>query len=243
MFRLIPRLLGLMVLLAASLASFAADRADALEVVGGAIDQTLTSLRAERDRAQTDADFVLTVIRREILPVIDVEGMVRLILARHWRDGTAEQQARLVVAFRETMLNTYGRQLGAYLDRDVILVPRRSRQDERMAVVYTEIVLGGGQPNLAVQYRLRPVDGVWRIFDVEAEGLSLVTNFRNAFNAEINRRGLESLIERLEAGDRSLVDEVVGPISRRPGLDRGLQSRIAAIRAECGLEGAWTRSV
>jgi phospholipid transport system substrate-binding protein len=214
-FKLIPGLFGLVLLLSSSLVSLADDRADALDVVSGAIDRTLTSLRADRDRAQTDPDFVLTVIRREVLPAIDVEGMVRLILARHWRDGTEEQQARLVAAFRETMLNTYGRQLGGYLDQEVILVPRRSRQDDRMAVVYTEIVLGGGQPNLAVQYRLRPVEGDWRIFDVEAEGLSLVTNFRNAFNTEINRNGLERLIERLEAGDRSLMDEVVGPVSGR----------------------------
>lgn len=219
LFKLIPGLFGLVFLLATSSVSLADDRADALGVVAGAIDRTLTSLRTERDRAQSDPDFVLAVIRREVLPVIDVEGMVRLILARHWRDGTEEQQARLVVAFRETMLNTYGRQLGGYLDQEVIVVPRRSRQDERMAVVYTEIAVGGGQPNLTVQYRLRPVNGAWRIFDVEAEGLSLVTNFRNAFNTEINRNGLESLIERLEAGDRSLMDEVVGPVSGVPSPD------------------------
>jgi phospholipid transport system substrate-binding protein len=62
---------------------------------------------------------------------------------------------------------------------------------------------------VVVNYRLRPVEGEWRVFDVEAEGLSFVGNFRTQFNTEISRNGLDALIGRLEAGDRSLIEEVI----------------------------------
>jgi phospholipid transport system substrate-binding protein len=183
--------------------------AQSIQLVENAINGVLETLRADQARAESDPAFVLEVIEREVFPLVDVDGMARLILARHWRDADAGQRERFTVAFRDTLLNAYGVRLADYLDRNVVVVPRRSREDDRMAVVATEIEVGRGQPNLIVNYRLRPVEGQWKVFDVEAEGLSFVGNFRSHFNTEINRNGLDALILRLEAGDRSLIEETL----------------------------------
>ena len=169
----------------------------------------METLRAEEARAAAEPEFVLDVIESEIMPLVDFDGMARLILARHWRDASPAQRERFTEAFRNTLLQSYGVRLADYLDRRVVVVPRRSRQDDRMAVVSTEIEMGRGQPNIVVNYRLRPVGGDWRVFDVEAEGLSFVGNFRTSFNTEIGRHGLDALIARLEAGDRSLIEEII----------------------------------
>ncbi|WP_019624689.1 MlaC/ttg2D family ABC transporter substrate-binding protein [Thioalkalivibrio thiocyanoxidans] len=183
------------------------------EIIKQSIDEVYEKLRANEDRAQEDPDFVIGVIEDKILPGVDVEGMSRLVLARHWRDATSEQRERFTEAFKKTLLQAYGVQLADHLDKEIRVIERRSRQDDRMAVVATEIVMGSGQSNLQVNYRLRPVNGEWKVFDVEAEGLSFVGNFRNRFNEEINRNGLDTLIERLEDGDRELVDDAMDGIA------------------------------
>ncbi len=183
--------------------------AEPVELVEGAINRVMETLRADEARAAAEPEFVLEVIESEIMPLVDFDGMARLILARHWRDASPAQRERFTAAFRDTLLQSYGVRLADYLDRRVVVVPRRSRQDDRMAVVSTEIEVGRGQPNIVVNYRLRPVDGDWRVFDVEAEGLSFVGNFRTSFNTEIGRHGLDALIARLEAGDRSLIEETI----------------------------------
>ncbi|WP_017942740.1 MULTISPECIES: ABC transporter substrate-binding protein [unclassified Thioalkalivibrio] len=198
--------LGLMVLLLAAPAQ--AD--NPAEIIQQSIDAVYKELRANESRAQEDPDFVIGVIEDKILPGVDVNGMARLVLARHWRDASSEQQSRFTEAFKNTLLQAYGVQLADHLDKDVRVIERRSRQDERMAVVATEVVMGSGQSNIQVNYRLRPVNGEWKVFDVEAEGLSFVGNFRTRFNEEINRDGLDALIERLEDGDESLVEDAVG---------------------------------
>ncbi|AGA34272.1 Toluene tolerance protein [Thioalkalivibrio nitratireducens DSM 14787] len=202
-------LAGATLLLTLTLAALPAQGSTAIELVDGAINRVLDTLREDEARAKAEPEYVLEVIEREIIPLVDIDGMARLILARHWRDATDAQRTRFTEAFRDTLLNAYGVRLADYLDRQVNVIARRSREDERMAVVATEIVVGSGQPNITVNYRLRPVEGDWRVFDVEAEGLSFVGNFRNHFNTEINRDGLDALIERLEAGDRSLVEETI----------------------------------
>ncbi|WP_019023795.1 MULTISPECIES: phospholipid-binding protein MlaC [unclassified Thioalkalivibrio] len=183
------------------------------EIIKQSIDEVYEKLRSNEDRAQEDPDFVIGVIEDKILPGVDVEGMSRLVLARHWRDASSEQRERFTEAFKNTLLQAYGVQLADHLDKDIRVIERRSRQDDRMAVVATEIVMGSGQSNLQVNYRLRPVNGEWKVFDVEAEGLSFVGNFRNRFNEEINRNGLDALIERLEDGDRELVDDAMEGIA------------------------------
>lgn len=183
------------------------------EIIKQSIDEVYEKLRANEERAQEDPDFVIGVIEDKILPGVDVEGMSRLVLARHWRDATSEQRERFTEAFKNTLLQAYGTQLADHLDKDIRVIERRSRQDDRMAVVATEVVMGSGQSNLQVNYRLRPVNGEWKVFDVEAEGLSFVGNFRTRFNEEINRNGLDTLIERLEDGDRELVDEAMEDVT------------------------------
>lgn len=191
------------------LAAVPLQAAQSIQLVEDAINSVLETLRADQARAENDPAFVLEVIEREVFPLVDIDGMARLILARHWRDADSEQRERFTVAFRDTLLNAYGVRLAEYLDRNVMVIPLRSREDDRMAVVATEIEVGRGQPNLIVNYRLRPVEGEWKVFDVEAEGLSFVGNFRTHFNTEINRNGLDALILRLEAGDRSLIEETL----------------------------------
>ncbi len=183
------------------------------ELIQQSIDEVYEILRADETRAQEDPEFVIGVIKDKILPNVDVDGMARLVLARHWREASSEQRTRFTEAFTETLLKAYGVQLGDHLDKDVRVIERRSRQDDRMAVVATEVVMGSGQSNIQVNYRLRPVNGEWKVFDVEAEGLSFVGNFRTRFNEEINRGGLDALIERLEDGDEDLIEDAVGDIN------------------------------
>ncbi|WP_026340780.1 phospholipid-binding protein MlaC [Thioalkalivibrio sp. ALJT] len=181
------------------------------------IDAVYETLRADETRAREDPEFVIGVIKDEILPNVDADGMARLVLARHWRDASSEQRSRFTAAFTDALLQAYGVQLGEHLDKEVRIIERRSRQDDRMAVVATEVVMGSGQSNIQVNYRMRPVDGDWKVFDVEAEGLSFVGNFRTRFNEEINRDGLDALIARLEDGDEALIEDTVGDIEMNGG--------------------------
>ena len=209
--RILP--LGLLALLLAAPAQ--AD--NPTEIVKQSIDAVYDELRANKERAQEEPDFVIGVIEDKILPGVDLDGMARLVLARHWRDASDEQRERFTEGFKNTLLQAYGVQLADHLDKDVRVIERRSRQDERMAVVATEVVMGSGQSNIQVNYRLRPVNGEWKVFDVEAEGLSFVGNFRTRFNEEINRDGLDALIARLEDGDEALIEDAVGDVTPDSG--------------------------
>ena len=50
-------------------------------------------------------------------------------------------------------------------------------------------------------YSLRRTDQGWKAWDVVIEGISYVKSFRDDFSTEIDQKGLDEVIARLEAGD------------------------------------------
>ncbi|WP_018232418.1 MlaC/ttg2D family ABC transporter substrate-binding protein [Thioalkalivibrio thiocyanodenitrificans] len=188
---------------------------DPVEQVRESADRVMQLLRDNEERLSNDSNFVYELVEEEILPLVDFEGMSRLILGRHWRTASPEQRERFVEAFRDTMVRAYAGQLAEHADKRITVNERRSRTDGNRATVATEIVVGQGRPNIPVVYDLRIVDGQWKAFNLTVESWSLVTNFRTSFGAEIEgarteAEGLESLIQRLERRDRDLVEGAVG---------------------------------
>ena len=51
---------------------------------------------------------------------------------------------------------------------------------------------------------LRKTDAGWKVWDVVIEGISYVKSFREQFGLEIDQKGLDALLTRLESGQVKL---------------------------------------
>ncbi len=72
-----------------------------------------------------------------------------------------------------------------------------------------------------MNYTLRATPTGWKAWDVTIEGISYVKNFQTDFGAEINEKGLEHVIERLEGQQRR------GGIAAKAAGSDGVQPRRA----------------
>ena len=50
---------------------------------------------------------------------------------------------------------------------------------------------------------MRPIDGAWRIYDVNIEGVSLVANYRSQFNDILSKDSPDVLIERVRSKNKA----------------------------------------
>jgi phospholipid transport system substrate-binding protein len=54
---------------------------------------------------------------------------------------------------------------------------------------------GGGQPNIPIHYSFyKNSDGVWKVYDISIEGVSLVTNYRSVYATKVRDKGMDALI-------------------------------------------------
>ncbi|KAG1081022.1 hypothetical protein G6F40_015654 [Rhizopus arrhizus] len=65
--------------------------------------------------------------------------------------------------------------------------------------VSTELVRAGSEPT-PVEYWMRNVNGQWKIFDVNIEGISYVQTFRNQFDTPLRQKGIKQVAGELHSG-------------------------------------------
>lgn len=207
---LLPLLAAGPVAEAASTAAPAAANADAAPVAvvdtdpGQLIDSVaqamLRELDAHRADYRQDPAKVNALVDRVLLPHFDTDYSARLVLGKHWKSSTAEQRQRFVAAFYHSLLSNYGKALLDFTAERLKVLPYKGDPAATSATVRTQVRKNDGTI-VAVNYSLHRTAAGWMAWDVVIEGISYVKSFRDDFGAEIDERGVDALIARLEKRD------------------------------------------
>jgi phospholipid transport system substrate-binding protein len=107
------------------------------------------------------------------------------------------QRKRFIDAFYHSLLHNYGSALVDFTADRMVVLPYKGDANSTTATVRTEVRRSSGQ-KVPVNYSLRKTDGGWKAWDVVIEGISYVKSFRTDLGAEIQQRGLDAVIQRLE---------------------------------------------
>jgi len=175
-------------------------------VVRETADALFGALDADRAKYTADPSKAEVLVERILLPNFDTPYAARLVLAKHWRIATPEQQERFQKAFIRFLTRSYSKSVVGFTRERLTIHPTRGADDPKATTVQTEIARAEGGP-IPVDYVLRQTPEGWKVFDVVIEGISYIRNYRQSFGEEIERegrgdpqRGLTALIERLETG-------------------------------------------
>lgn len=202
--RLAIRLCGLLVPVALAGSAWAADPVPGpapQELIESAATRMLQALDADREAARKDPKRVQKMVDEILLPAFDTDYSARLVLGKHWRSATPGQRKQFIDAFYQSLLRNYGSALAEFTADRMVMLPFRGDLASGQATVRTEVKRNDGT-RVPVNYTLRATPAGWKAWDVTIEGISYVRNFRNDVGAEIDQRGLASVIARLEAEAR-----------------------------------------
>ena len=171
----------------------AADTApDAL--VKGTVDEVLSVIKQTKDQRT-----LVDLAEKKVIQHFDFRKMTQLAVGRSWAQANAAQQEALERAFRTLLVRTYTTALSQSSGQTRVDVkPAQSRPGEAEALVRTLVNEPGRKP-FSIDYRMTNGAGGWKVYDVVVENLSLVTNYRNSFQSEISRSGIDGLIKAIES--------------------------------------------
>ncbi len=156
----------------------------------------LDIIRERKAEFDKDPNKIYALVNEVVIPHFDFQRISRWVLARHWRKASASQRQRFVDEFRTLMVRTYAKALIEYTDQKIDYLPLEAKPDAERIEVRSEVEQPGGFP-IPIDYRLHQVEGEWKVYDVNIDGVSLVANYRTTFGSEINREGMDNLIKRL----------------------------------------------
>jgi phospholipid transport system substrate-binding protein len=166
-----------------------------LEVVRQTADRMITELRAHRKELEADPRLIYGLVEKIVLPRFDFELISKYALGKNWRTATPEQRKAFTSNFRSLMVRTYAHTLLNYSDQEIRYLPVRGGGNDKRVVVATQVSAVGAAA-IPIDYKLYAADGGgWQVYDVEIDGVSLVSTYRSNFDSQIRRVGVDGVIQ------------------------------------------------
>ena len=163
------------------------------------------------DTVKVNADKVLEVLRdpklkpasaKEIkkkkleaiyVEMFDEVELSRRTLARHWNKLSDEQRKEFVHLYHQVLEKAYADKILSYTDEKIVF-DREAIITARLAEVHTRVITSSKE--IPIMYRvILNNDGIWRVYDVVVENVSLVQNYRTQFNEILAKNTPEQLLE------------------------------------------------
>jgi phospholipid transport system substrate-binding protein len=168
------------------------------ELMESVAQSLLNELEQNRETLRSDPAALRAVVDRHLLPHFDTDYAGQLVLGKHWRQASPAQRKRFVDAFYQSLMRNYGEALLEFTADRMKILPFKGDPNASSATVRTEVRRDNGTL-VPVNYSLRKTPSGWKAWDVTIEGISYVKNYRNDIGAEVAQKGLDSVIQRLEA--------------------------------------------
>ena len=105
---------------------------------------------------------------------------------------------RFQQVFRSLMVKTYMKSLTSFDGEKIKFLPYKKGKRSDVARVKSVYLLNEWE--LSVNYSLKlNKSAEWKVYDISIDGISIIKNYRSDFKSHIERDGIDSLIEELEA--------------------------------------------
>ncbi len=139
--------------------------------------------------------------QRKLVAVIvskhfDMREMSKRSLAKYWKRRTPAEQDEFVLLYTKLIHNTYIERLRAFSgSKDGTKFGNEVVRGTKAVV--SSVVWQNGK-EISVVYKLYNKKGVWLVYDVVIEGVSLVRNYRSQFTQIIQKDGYEALVRKIQ---------------------------------------------
>ena len=165
--------------------------------------EVIDIIKRDKDIQAGNRKKINELVEAKVLPHFNFDRMTALAVGRNWPKANAEQQKALVAEFRILLVHTYSGALSTYKNEVIEFQPLRAATGDADVTVKTQVKRPGTEP-VSIDYGMEKTPAGWKVYDVVVGGVSLVTNYRETFNAEIRDGGVDGLIKSLAGKNRSL---------------------------------------
>jgi phospholipid transport system substrate-binding protein len=160
------------------------------------VDKALTVLRDPTLKPPAKVKDRRDQLRQILFARFDFTEMARRALGANWRRRTPQEQEEFVHLFTDVLERAYADIIESYSDEKILYV--NERIDGTFGDVGSKIVTAKGA-EYSINYKVHLVSNEWKVYDVVAENVSLVNNYRSQFNRVISHSSYEDLVNRLKS--------------------------------------------
>ncbi|MFT4732224.1 MAG: phospholipid transport system substrate-binding protein [Gammaproteobacteria bacterium] len=189
-------ILTAMIFMVPATATIASEQSDPYVMINEVASLTFDRMKREKEQIQKDPEILRTVMEEELLPYIDYRFSAFKVLGKYASKVPREKLLEFVSVFREYLITSYAVALGYYDDQLVEFAPALEF-DGRSDVTVRAIIKDGERPDIKVAFKVRKdrQSDQWQVYDMVAEGISLLSSKRTEFESILRQDGIDKVIE------------------------------------------------
>lgn len=167
-------------------------------VILSAANSLFTDVEKNKEMYEKDITTFYERVDNILSPIIDFEVLIRSIIGKkNYQETSSEQKNRFKQALKSQLIRIYAKTIVEYANSKISIIS--SSKAKSFYLVKTELSIGQGKPAFQVIYVMKESSDNWKIVEVVANGLRLVKSLRKSLLPEIEEKGIESVINRLES--------------------------------------------
>ena len=167
----------------------------ATDQIKATVDKALVVLRDPKLKPAAKLKERREQLKQILFSRFDFTEMAKRSLGANWRRRTPQEQEEFVRLFTDVLERAYAEIIESYSDEKIVYL--NERIDAEYADVNSKIFTGKGQ-EYTINYKAHLVGNEWKVYDVVAENISLVNNYRSQFTRVITKDSYEELVRRLK---------------------------------------------
>jgi len=156
-------------------------------------------LDVEKNKSLYEADITAFYERVDsiLTPIVDFEVLIKSIIGKkNYNETSDDLRNRFKIALKNQLIRIYAKTIVEYSNSKITIIS--STKNKGFYIVKTELSIGQGKPPFQVIYVMKNSSNSWKIVEVVANGLRLVKSLRKSLLPEIEEKGIEAVINRLE---------------------------------------------
>ncbi len=157
-------------------------------------------LDVEKNKSLYEEDITVFYERVDniLTPIVDFNVLIKSIIGKKNYQSTSDDlKNRFKLALKGQLIRIYAKTIIEYSNSKITIID--STKNKSFYLVKTELSIGPGKPPFQVIYVMKKTDDNWKIVEVVANGLRLVKSLRKSLLPEIEEKGIEAVISRLES--------------------------------------------
>lgn len=160
---------------------------------------TLKRLSEDKAKLSANPNYMNVIIKQELIPYFDYKYAAYKVLGPSLRKSTKAQRNEFVDVFKNHLISSYGHVLFQFSDQKITI--RDINDYKKQKTVKISVVLTDSHKkttNLVFKFRKNDKTGQWKVFDVIAEGISLLSTNQSEIGDIISKKGINGVIKLLK---------------------------------------------
>ncbi len=177
------------------------------ELTTRVINEVTADMRANEKHYADNKEALEAMVDQRVALYFHFGRIMQLVLGKNAALATDEQKKQLVQELRQYLIRSYAKILFQYRDSATEILDEQRAADNK-STLKLKIKSKKGDP-ATLFLRLEKIKDAWQVIDVNVEGVSVLVTARSQFSEQIDKNGIDGLIEYLRTQNQSAGNQKV----------------------------------